>query len=197
MRRSRCGEETGFRRNLLRVPRWDRDGAGRKNRHRQREKGIGRSHIRHVFGIGQGCGVPAVRSQCHPDELPGDARSDAADHQLRPGDRSRRARHASGRCHEQHRARWLDDGRAGNVLPAGHGAAGGCRAAVGRLRGFLPHAVGLPERCRGEQCHGKEGRQVHRSELESHGEGAVRQELRHQRLRQRPEPDRTRRDLAQ
>ena len=47
--------------------------------------------------------------------------------------------------------RRLDDGGARNVLPAGHAAAGGCLAAVGRVAGALHHAVGLPERRRREQ----------------------------------------------
>ena len=69
--RSSCGEKIGSRRNLPRVPVWERDGAGRKDRHRQRAKGIGRSEIHHVFGIGEGCGVPAVRRQRRRHDLPG------------------------------------------------------------------------------------------------------------------------------
>ena len=38
--------------------------------------------------------------------------------------------------------------------------------------------------------------ELHRPDVESHGEGAVRQELHDQRLRERQEPDRTRRDVA-
>ena len=49
-----------------------RHGAGRKNRYRQRAEGIGRCEIHHVFGIGEGCGIPAVRSQRRRDDLPGD-----------------------------------------------------------------------------------------------------------------------------
>ena len=79
-------------RNLPRVPVRERDGAGCQNRHRQRAKGIGRSEIHHVFGIGEGCGIPAVRRQRRRHELPGNARSDAADQQLRPRDRPDGAR---------------------------------------------------------------------------------------------------------
>ena len=62
-RRSGCGEETGVSHNLRRGARRERDGAGREGRHRQRAKGAGRSDIHHVFGIGEGRGVPAVRRQ--------------------------------------------------------------------------------------------------------------------------------------
>ncbi len=52
----------------------------------------------------QQCGA-----NCHRYELPGDARSDAADQQLRPRHRSRGAGVASHRRHEQHRGGRLDD----------------------------------------------------------------------------------------
>ena len=96
--------------------------------------------------------------------------------------------------------RRLDDGDARNVLPAGHAAAGGRLAAVGRLAGALHHALGVPER-RGREQRDREppqGRrqELHRPDLEPRGQGAVRQELRHQRLRERPEPRRARRDVA-
>ena len=69
-----------------------------------------------------------------------------------------------------------------------------------QLAGVLPHAVGLPERRGREQRDrgAKQGRrqELHGSDLESRGQGAVGQELRHQRLRQRPEPGRARRDVA-
>ena len=38
-----------------------------------------------------------------------------------------------------------------NVFPAGHAAAGGCLATLGQLPGVLHHALGFPERRRGEQ----------------------------------------------
>ena len=52
---------------------------------------------------------------------------------------------------EQYRGRRLDDADARNVLPAGHAAAGRCLAALGQLAGVLHHALGFPERRRGEQ----------------------------------------------
>ena len=85
------------------------------------------------------------------DDLPGDARSDAADQQLRPRHRPDGARVASDRRDEQHRARRLDDADARNVLPAGHAAAGGRLAAVEQLAGVLHHALGFPERRGREQ----------------------------------------------
>ena len=87
-----------------------------------------------------------------------------------------------------------------HVLPAGHAAAGGRLAAVGQLARVLPHAVGLPER-RGREQRDREppqGRrqELHGPDLEPDGQGAVRQELRDQRLRERQEPHRSRRDVA-
>src|SRR5262245_22173301 len=55
-RRTSYGEKTCCNRNLPRVPMWERDGAGCKNRDRQRAKSTGRSEIRHVFGIAEICG---------------------------------------------------------------------------------------------------------------------------------------------
>ena len=88
---------------------------------------------------------------------------------------------------EQYRSRRLDDADAWNVLPAGHGPAGRCVATLGQLPGVLHHALGFPERRRGEQRHREppQGRwqELHRPDLEPDGQGAFRQELRHQRLR--------------
>ena len=71
---------------------------------------------------------------------------------------------------------------------------------MGQLARALHHAVGLPERRGREQRDGEppQGRrqELHRPDLEPRGQGAVRQELRHQRLRERPEPRRARRDVA-
>ena len=85
-------------------------GAGCKDRDRQCAKGIGRSEIHHVFRIGEGCGIPAMRSQLHRHDLPGNARSDAADQQLRPRHRSHGPRVAAHGSDEQHRGRRLNDG---------------------------------------------------------------------------------------
>ena len=82
----------------------ERDGAGRQNRDRQRAESVGQSHIHHVLGVGEGRGVPAVRSQRRRDDLPGHARSDAADHQLRPRHRSAAPDVAPHGRDEQHRA---------------------------------------------------------------------------------------------
>ena len=77
---------------------------------------------------------------------------------------------------EQHRAGGVDDADARNVLPAGHAAAGGRLATLGRLAGVLHHALGLPERRGGEQRDGEppQGRrqELHRPDLESGGQGA-------------------------
>ena len=150
-RRGRCVEETGSRRNLPRVPGRKRDGAGRQGRHRQRAEGVGRSQVHHVFGIGEGCVVPAVRRQRDRDGLPGHARSDAADQQLRSRHRSeRRQRRATPARRTTSgpaaRRRWRPERSS-----AGHAAAGGCLAAVDGLARALPHAVGLPEGCGREQ----------------------------------------------
>ena len=37
------------------------------------QKALGDREIHHVFGIGQGCGIPAVRRQRRRHELPGNA----------------------------------------------------------------------------------------------------------------------------
>ncbi len=50
--------------------------------------------------------------------------------------------------------RWQHRSGARRLLPASHGAAGRCRAAVGAVARVLPHAVGLPEGRRREQRDG-------------------------------------------
>ena len=133
---------------------WKRPGAGCQDRDRQCAKGAGRSEIDHVFGIGEGCGVPAVRGQLHRHELPRDARSDAADQQLRPRDRP----HGPGVARTRDATNNIGAGGstardAWNVFPAGDAAAGGCLAALGRFAGVLHHAVGFSERRGREQRH--------------------------------------------
>src|SRR6266567_3711258 len=59
-KRRSCVEKTCWSRNLPRVPVRERHGAGCKNRDRQCAKGIGRFEIDHVFGIGEGCCIPAM-----------------------------------------------------------------------------------------------------------------------------------------
>ena len=123
----------------------------------------------------QQCGANADRH-----ELPGHPRSDAADQQLRPRDRPDGACVASHGRDQQHRARRLDDADAWNVLPAGHASAGGCLATVGRLPGAVHHALGVPQGRGREQRGGEppQGRrqELHRADVESGGQGAVRQE---------------------
>ena len=70
----------------------------------------------------------------------------------------------------------------------------------GHAARVLPHAVGLPER-RGREQRDRDppqGRRqaIHRPELEPHGQGALRQGLCHQRLRERQQPRRAGRDVA-
>ncbi len=89
----------------------------------------------------------------------------------------------------------------GHVLPAGDAAAGGRRRSRGPNSlefyltpwGFLKGAA--DEQRDREPAPGRR-QELHRADLEPGGQGAVRQELRHQRLRERPEPRRARRDLA-
>ena len=74
-----------------------------------------------------------------------------------------------------------------------------CRS-PGAVARAVHHAVGLLERRRREQrdrepAH-RRRQELHRAELEPRGQGAVRQELRDQRLPQRPESRRARRDVA-
>ena len=77
----------------------------------------------------QQCGANAAAH-----DLPGHARSDAADHQLRARHRSCGAGVARTPAPPTTSARRLDDDAPGNVLPAGHAAAGGRVAAVGAAR---------------------------------------------------------------
>ncbi len=97
-------------------------------------------------------------------------------------------------------AGWLDDDHAGHVLPAGNGPASGRLAAVGPVARAVHHAVGLLER-RGREQRNREpqerGRQeLHDALLEPEGESAVRQELYRQRLRQRRQHRRARRNVG-
>ena len=146
-------------------------------------EGAGRSDIDHVFGIGQGRGVPAVRRQRRRDELPGHARSDAADRQLRPRHRSqRRPRRVTRAATNNIGAGGSTTVTPGHVLPAGHAAAGGRLAAVGAVARALHHAVGLPEG-RGREQRDREPRKVDGKNytvltLEPDGQGAVGQGLR-------------------
>ena len=168
---------------------------------RERAESVGRSDKSITYsGSAKDVAFQQCGANATADDLPGHARPDAADHELRSRDRPRGAHDAPHGRHEQHRApaarrRWRPERSSSRSRRNRRISRSPGRQSLDLYLtpwGFLKGAAANNATASREQ---RRRQELHGVELEPRGQGAVRQELRDQRLRERPESHRARRDV--